>query len=159
MQQAFWKVVRCFQYLFRLNLAYKDLILTLQCVHACSVVSNSLWPMDCSSPGSSVHGDSPARILEWAATSYSRGSSRPRDRNHISCVSYIAGGFFTTEPLEKPLSLLHYDKLSKELNSLLTTDNYLSLWNCYCFRGFWSSFPTWLYLCLKQQIMIQQQRF
>ena len=35
-------------------------------------------PMDCSPPGSSVHGISLARILEWVAISYSRGSSQPR---------------------------------------------------------------------------------
>ena len=44
-------------------------------------------PMDCSPPGSSVHGIFQARILEWVAISSSRGSSRPRDRNNISCVS------------------------------------------------------------------------
>ena len=36
-------------------------------------------PMDSSSPGSSVHGTSMARILEWVTISSSRGSSRPRD--------------------------------------------------------------------------------
>ena len=36
-------------------------------------------PMDCSPPGSSVHGIFQARILEWIAISFSRGSSRPRD--------------------------------------------------------------------------------
>ena len=36
-------------------------------------------PMDCSPPGSSVHGIFQARILEWVATSFSRGSSQPRD--------------------------------------------------------------------------------
>ena len=36
-------------------------------------------PMDCSLPGSSVHGILQARILEWAAMPSSRGSSRPRD--------------------------------------------------------------------------------
>ena len=38
-------------------------------------------PMDCSLPGSSVHGISQARILEWVAFSYSRRSSRPRDQS------------------------------------------------------------------------------
>ena len=36
-------------------------------------------PMDCSPPGSSVHGFLQARILEWVAISFSRGSSQPRD--------------------------------------------------------------------------------
>ena len=43
-------------------------------------------PMDCSPPGSSVHGIFQARILELVAMSYSRGSSRPRDQTHISCT-------------------------------------------------------------------------
>ena len=48
-------------------------------------------PVDCSSPGSSVHGIFQARILEWVAISSSRGFSQPRDQTHISCVSYIGG--------------------------------------------------------------------
>ena len=38
----------------------------------CSVISNSLQPMDCISPGASVHGIFPARIPEWVAISFSR---------------------------------------------------------------------------------------
>ena len=49
-------------------------------------------PKDCSLPMSSVHGILQARILEWVAISYSRGSSRPRDRTQVSC---IASRFFT----------------------------------------------------------------
>ena len=48
--------------------------------------------------GCSVHGISQARILEWFAICFSRGSSRPRDWTHISC---LVGGFFTTEPPRK----------------------------------------------------------
>ena len=48
-------------------------------------------PVDCSLPGSSVHGILQARILEWVAVLSSRGSSQPRD---WSQVSHIAGGFF-----------------------------------------------------------------
>ena len=43
-------------------------------------------PMDYSSPGSSVHGISQKRILEWIAVSFSRGSSWPRDVTCISCI-------------------------------------------------------------------------
>ena len=42
-------------------------------MHVCSAVSDSLWPMDCSPPGSSVHGILQARILEWVDISYSKG--------------------------------------------------------------------------------------
>ena len=44
-------------------------------------------PMDCSLPGSSVHGISEASILEWVAISFSRGSSQPRDRIQVSCIA------------------------------------------------------------------------
>ena len=49
-------------------------------------------PVDCSLPGSSICGALQARILEWVAISFSRGSSRPRDRTQ---VSLIAGRRFT----------------------------------------------------------------
>ena len=42
--------------------------------------------MDCNPPGSSIHGISQAKILEWVAISFSRGSSQPRDRTCVSCV-------------------------------------------------------------------------
>ena len=45
--------------------------------------------MDCRPPGSSVHGISQTRILEWVAISFPRGSSWPRDRSCVSCVSCI----------------------------------------------------------------------
>ena len=44
-------------------------------------------PVDCSPPGSFIHGILQARILEWVATSFSRGSSRPRDRTQVSCIA------------------------------------------------------------------------
>ena len=57
-----------------------------------SVMSNSLKPMDCSTPGFSVHGDSPDRILKWVAMPSSWESSQPKDQTQ---VSRIVGGFFT----------------------------------------------------------------
>ena len=50
-------------------------------------------PMDYSPLGSSVHGIFKARIPDWFAIPFSRGSSQCRDRAQVSC---IAGGFFTT---------------------------------------------------------------
>ena len=49
-------------------------------------------PTNYSPPGFSVHGIPQARILEWIATPFSRGSRRPRDRTLVSCIS---GRFFT----------------------------------------------------------------
>ena len=63
-------------------------------------------PMDCSPPGSSVHGILQARILEWVAMLSSRGSSPLRNRTHTTCDSCIIDRFFTTEPPGKP-SLSH----------------------------------------------------
>ena len=57
-------------------------------------------PMDCSLPSSSVSGLSQARILEWVASSSSKGCSSPRDWNHVSC---IAGKFFTTRKVHESL--------------------------------------------------------
>ena len=50
-------------------------------------MSKSLWPHGlCSLPDASVHGIFQARILEWAADSFSRGSSQPRDQTRVSCT-------------------------------------------------------------------------
>ena len=66
--------------------------------------------MDCSPPGASVHGISQARILEWVAISFSRGSSPPRDQTQVSC---IAGTVFTAEPPGKPkIQCPEWDKRS-----------------------------------------------
>ena len=54
------------------------------CTQLCTALCN---PMDCRPPGSSVQGILQARVLEWAAISSSRGSSRPRDRTPVSYVS------------------------------------------------------------------------
>ena len=64
--------------------------------------------VDCSTPGFSVHGIFQARILEWVAISFSKGSSWSRDWTHTFCVSCIAGRFFTTEPLGKPYGFPFY---------------------------------------------------
>ena len=72
------------------------IVCSLLNVCACSVAKscpNSLQPHGlCSAPSSSVYGILQARILEWIAFPFSRGSSWPRDWTQVSC---IAGGFFT----------------------------------------------------------------
>ena len=65
------------------------------CCVLCWVAPSGLTlcdPVDCSSPGSSVHGILQARVLEWVPTPSSSGSSWPRDRAQIS---RITGRFFT----------------------------------------------------------------
>ena len=60
-------------------------LVTQSCLTLCD-------PVDCSPPGSSVHGVFQARVLECFAISFSGGSSYPRDRTQVSC---IAGRFYT----------------------------------------------------------------
>ena len=59
--------------------------------HECMCAHVRLFanPWTCSLPGSSVHEISQARILKWVAITSSRGSSWPRDRIHVSCISCI----------------------------------------------------------------------
>ena len=81
-------------------------------------MSDSLQPMDYSPPVSSVHEILQARILEWVATCFSRGSSPPRDRTQVSC---IAGGFFTiraTREAQQPSSFFLNTRFQK-LNPVL----------------------------------------
>ena len=73
---------------------YDEDVIILLCVCVC-VVCLSHFSLtlcdstDCSPPGSSFRGMYQARILEWVAISFSRGSSQPRDQAHISYVSCI----------------------------------------------------------------------
>ena len=75
-------------------------------MHAKSLQSCLAWcdPLECSLPGSSVHGILQARILEWIAMLFSRGSSWPRDWTQISCT---AGRFFTVWATREALYAEH----------------------------------------------------
>ena len=81
------------------------LLICLACLRAKSLQSclTLCNPMDCSPPGSSVHGILQARILAWVARSSSRGSSQPRDRIHFFSVSCI--GTLPLAPPGKPVNL------------------------------------------------------
>ena len=59
-------------------------------------------PMDCSPPGSLVHGILQARILEWIAISYFRGLLNSGIEPSSLASPALAGGFFTTEPPGNP---------------------------------------------------------
>ena len=72
---------------------------------------------------SSVHGILQARILEWIAVPFSRGSSQPRDQTQVSC---IAGRFFTSGAMREALSQHLNPKGLKNLNSLKASRNHFS---------------------------------
>ena len=92
-RNLYW-VLTGFQSVLRRSLCRATVLSRFSCV----------WlddPMDCSPPGSSVHGILQARILKWVAMPSSKGSSQPkgfsspRNRTYISCVSSVAGEFVT----------------------------------------------------------------
>ena len=69
--------------MYSINKVYrKQVVSHTMCMLSC--VQLFCDPMDCSSPGSSVHGISQARILEWFPISFSRGSSQTKDRTRVS---------------------------------------------------------------------------
>ena len=79
--REWWKTFQGFQgnewFMLFINVCCSCLV-----AQSCPALCN---PMDCSPPGSSVQGISQARIVEWVAISFSRGSSAPRHQTHISC--------------------------------------------------------------------------
>ena len=93
---------------FRISCFIYKLVCVCVCVCVCARVRVCMcaqWlqscptlcdPMDCSPPGSSVHGILQARILDWVAMPSSRGSSPPRNRTCISCLSCIGKWIFIT---------------------------------------------------------------
>ena len=70
---------------FKWSMEVEEEVLVAQ---SCPTLCN---PMDCSPPASSVHGILQAKILQWVAILFSRGSSQTRDRTWVSCT---AGRFF-----------------------------------------------------------------
>ena len=117
------------------NLQFPNDVWLRTCVHAqlCLTLCD---PSDCSPPGSFVHGISQARVLEWVAISYSRGSSGPRDLGLASLVSSaLGGGLFTTEPSGKPHDVWCW----VSFHMLICTRVYISFW-----RRKWQPTPVFL---------------
>ena len=82
---------------FTVQLSLLVLVLVAQ---SCLTLCDPMDCMDCSLSGSSVHGILQARILEWVAILFSRGSSQPRDQTQVSC---IAGTFYHLSHQESPI--------------------------------------------------------
>ena len=83
----------------RLQILGVPLIWRIICCCCCVVTRSclTLWElMDCSPPGSSVHGTAQARILEWVAVSFSRGSSQFRDQTHLPCIGRWIPNYWVT---------------------------------------------------------------
>ena len=78
-------------------------------IESCPTLCN---PMDCSPPGSSVHGILQARILERVAISFSRGSFQPRNRTQVSCFTdrFFTGWATREAPIKQGLALKELTK-------------------------------------------------
>ena len=71
-------------------------------------------PVDCRLPGFSIHGILQERILEWVAMPSSRGSSRPRDRTQVSCISYTGRRVLYHDATWEALFTVKPNSLNKE---------------------------------------------
>jgi len=59
--------------------AFVFVLVAKSCLRLCD-------PMDCTPPGSPVHGISQARTVKWTAIFFFRGTSQPKDQTHVSCI-------------------------------------------------------------------------
>ena len=105
----------CLQSFPALSLTCDWLLVTQSCPTLCH-------PMDCSPPGSYVHGINQTKKLEWVAIPFSRESSQPRDRTQ---VSYTAGRFFIIWATRKVLSYSYVNRSSKEIRHLFHKVKYM----------------------------------
>ena len=71
--------------------------------------------MGCRTPGSSVHGISQTRIVEWVTISFSKGSSPPRAQSPLA----LAGGFFSSEPPGKPKEVWSSGRAGEKISGKL----------------------------------------
>ena len=84
-QRGPWLAAAGFSILWVIPLLYgqRGVSMLLLAARSCLTLCD---PMDCSSPGYSVHGILQARTLERVAIAFSRGSSQPRNRTRVSCI-------------------------------------------------------------------------
>ena len=87
-----WKILKHMETFLLIFMVKVKVLVTQSCPTLCD-------PKDCSPTGSSAHGILQARMLEWVAIPFSRGSSQSRDR---TWVSRIAGRFFTVWATNNP---------------------------------------------------------
>ena len=88
-EKCWWRKLKKFYINENVYCAYvlKEDVVKMSCMHAQSL-QTLCDPVDCSPPGSSVHGILQARVLEWITMPSSKGSSQPRDRTLLSYISW-----------------------------------------------------------------------
>ena len=87
----------------------------IKVAQSCPTLSD---PLDCSLPGSSVYGIFQAKVLEWVATSFSRGSSRPRDQTRVSHT--VDRHFTKWATREVPIQWIFTEAKAKDMSSWQT---------------------------------------
>ena len=111
-------------------------------------------PKDCIPPGSSVHGILQARILEWVANAFARGSSQPRDQTQ---VSWIVGGFFTVWTTREAPWSRHYDL--NVLTGWKYCSNRIPWWAYYLTeaQSVWNfTIAGYNVMCISEHLMIEE---
>ena len=113
---------------------------------SCQTLCN---PIDCSLPGSSVHGIPQARILEWVAIPFSWGFSQPRDQTWVSC---IAGRFFKCLSHREATI---YDIMNNKKKRIQTVENWtndsvIKFWNATWYH-FHTQYTQYIFVHLKLQ--------
>ena len=110
-------------------------------IQSCPTLCN---PMDGSLPGFSVHGIFQARILEWVAIIFSRGSSRLRDWTHVSCIGRQILYHWATEEVAVITGMLRVwgrDVIEDDMHDWIGMErSFLHLW-----KGYFNNFVKWLY--------------
>ena len=109
-----------------INQLYSNIYFFFLSRNSCSVLSCSVYlilfyPMDCSSLGSFAHGILQARILEWVAIPFSRGSSQTSDWTQVSC---IAGRFFTVWTSGESLGMATFNKYNFRKSIFYSKERY-----------------------------------
>ena len=110
-------------------------------------------PVNCSLPGSTVHGIFQARILEWIAISFCGVSSWPRDQTHGACVSCTAGEFLTCwatgEAISWPYVRVYFWTCDFSIDLCVYFSAciilFWSLWCCCCFSSVQLLSHVWLF--------------
>ena len=134
-------------YQFGKVLVYVMLFDYRDCVCSATQSSLILWySMDCSVPGSFVHGIFQARIQEWVAFPFSRGSSQSRDQTHSPALQAES---LPSQPIRKPqcwpikMSLEIFSVLQKFLKGLIKIHVSHSL------NPWWNSlsYLVWIFIC------------
>ena len=115
------------------------------CVLGRLVMSDSLRPMDCNLQASSIHGIVQARILEWFALSFYRGSSWPRDQTPVCC---IAGRYLPSELPWKPHIYVYTHTHTHTMYMYICTYMHIHVCICVYTHVYVTCVHMYIYICV-----------